>query len=611
MSGSGHRRKISKEFKAKIIDDFINSTLSIQEVCAKHDIKINTFRWWCQTDSELNRAARERSQITSKKPRYTFEQRKAAVEAYLKSGLSYAQFAKVYGLSTMSINVWTKIYLDKGPQGLQTEQINKFRGRKQIPDSLKQEITQVKMDNPKFGLRKIRDFLKRFRGVKVSHKTVGKTLKENDIPPLPIIRKKRRSSDKVRRFERAKPMQLWQSDITSYVLTRHSQRVYLTVFLDDHSRYIVAWNLQLRQTNDLVIDALLNGIQKFGKPEEVLTDQGRQYFAWRGRSDFKKTLDKEGIRHVVSRSHHPQTLGKCERLWETVKNELWDRAKPQELEEARTRLKHFFNHYNHFRPHQGLDGMTPADRFFGLENEIRKKLEETMEENALRMAIGDSPRVPVFLIGQIGHRSISLHGENGQLVLNTPDGESHKVDYKQFGHVGKELLNDNRNKAEEIKRTQARESKQGSTASGASEESLGGSNGGGKTESAISGDATPGVLDGTDYKTGVSKGDRPSPSENLAVVTTSDLRNASGVAQATEKNSEGADFDRRRKSEDSKEENTGVGKENRDAGPLDRDLARDARLPGYENTNGEANSGSRSEEAWQTEEKPDTEGSSS
>jgi transposase InsO family protein len=77
----------------------------------------------------------------------------------------------------------------------------------------------------------------------------------------------------VRRFERARPGELWQSDITSFLLTRHRQRVYLTVFLDDHSRYIVSHSLRTRQTSDLVTETLLDGIARFGKPKEVLTDQ--------------------------------------------------------------------------------------------------------------------------------------------------------------------------------------------------------------------------------------------------------------------------------------------------------------------------------------------------
>jgi transposase InsO family protein len=137
---------------------------------------------------------------------------------------------------------------------------------------------------------------------------------------------RRKRKEIVRRFERSKPGELWQTDITSYVLTRSRVRVYLTVFLDDFSCYVVSWQLATHQKSALVCEALMDGIERFGQPEEVLSDYGRQYFAWRGKADFQHLLVRGGIRHVVSRTHHPETLGKCERLWETVGVELWGRS---------------------------------------------------------------------------------------------------------------------------------------------------------------------------------------------------------------------------------------------------------------------------------------------
>jgi len=53
-------------------------------------------------------------------------------------------------------------------------------------------------------------------------------------------------------------MQLWQTDITSFVLPRSKDRVYLVVFMDDHSRYIVSWSFALKQTGQFVIDSLVD-----------------------------------------------------------------------------------------------------------------------------------------------------------------------------------------------------------------------------------------------------------------------------------------------------------------------------------------------------------------
>jgi transposase InsO family protein/transposase-like protein len=442
-SGSG-KRKFSDSEKRKILREFKAHKGPKDEFFRAQGIPASgVYRWLKEAkEKKAGKAGpAPRPKIdgpTSGKVQERFVARKEAVEAFLKSGSTLKEFSKVWGVSHNSLARWCKVYEERGAKGLESGIYGegKKRGRKGSSPHLKAQIVAVQTENPNFGLKKVRDFLFRFRGVKASTGTVRKTIVEAKLPRAPVRAKKRkRSSDKVRRFERAKAMQLWQSDITSFVLTRHSQRVYLTVYMDDHSRYIVAWSLQLRQKSDLVMDSLLMGIQRFGKPEEVLTDQGRQYFSWRGKSDFQKLLDKEGIRHVVARSHHPQTLGKCERFWETVGQEFWERVKPQELEDTRERLGHFIAHYNHFRPHQGLDGMTPADRFFGLAVEIRKAVEATFAQNELRLAVGEAPRSPVFLIGQIGDQPVSLHGESGNLVVQTPGGGIQRLEYSSFGHA--------------------------------------------------------------------------------------------------------------------------------------------------------------------------------
>jgi len=362
---------------------------------------------------------------------YTPEERREAVESYLKSGMTKKAFSQVWGISDVTLYTWVAKYDKSGPKGLERKP-HAGKGKIRIAKAVRDEIVWAKRFFPDFGLKRVRDYLFRFRGVKVSEGSINKTLKAADIAPPPPKKKVKRKK-KVRRFERSKPGSLWQSDITSYVLTRHGSRAYLTVFLDDCSRYVVSFALALHQKQDLVMEALLSGLDRFGKPKEILTDQGRQYYSWRGKSFFQKYLEKQGIRHVVARSHHPQTVGKCERLWKTVQEEYWSRAQPQEIDEAREGLTHFFAHYNHHRPHQGIDGLVPADRFFNAESEVRRALEKQHAENELRVALGERPRRGVYLVGQIGNRAVSLHGERGKLVIQSPDGEEERIDPKELG----------------------------------------------------------------------------------------------------------------------------------------------------------------------------------
>lgn len=400
---------VTKEERSALLAQFKTSGLGPFEFAKEHNINRVTFRNWIWQS--------EKPESIGK--RYSPTERKKVVEAYLKSGMSVFEFSRVWGLSHSTLHDWLGRYETCGSDGL----MNRPRSAKdrrlgmKTPQAIQNEILEIKRKEPTMGFGRIRNWLYRVRGMRVSKNTVGKTIKQEGLPLALRPRKRRRSSERVRRFERARSMQLWQSDITQFTLGPASMRVYLTVFMDDHSRYIVGWRLQSKQTADLVLDAFRDAIVRFGKPEEVLTDQGRQYFAWRGKSELEKLLEKEGIKHVVSRAHHPQTLGKCERFWETVANEFWTRAKPQDLEEARIRIKHFIDHYNHQRPHQGINGMTPADRFFGVAEEVREIIEKTVSDNALRMALDELPQPPAFLIGQVGDQRIAFHGKGGGFYL--------------------------------------------------------------------------------------------------------------------------------------------------------------------------------------------------
>lgn len=298
---------------------------------------------------------------------------------------------------------------------------------------MKGHIVAVKEQNPTFGFRRVRDFLARFVGLKVSTGSVRRTLEAAGLPKVKPPRRRRRRASEPRRFERSRPGELWQTDITTLPVVWRRTPLYLVAFLDDHSRYVVSWGLHTTQRQEIVLEAFEEAAQRWGNPKEVLSDQGRQFFAWRGKTTFQKLLRKKGVEHAVARAHHPATCGKIERFWETLKRELWDLIEPKDLEEARERIRHFIAHYNHFRPSQALEGMVPADRFFGAEKEVREAIERAMKENELRLALGQEPRKPLFLVGQIGDRMVSLHGEKGKVVVQTEDGVRREMASEEFG----------------------------------------------------------------------------------------------------------------------------------------------------------------------------------
>lgn len=535
----------SLEKRLVLVKEYLQTGGSQSAFCRAKGINGATFNGWLQEyQSEGEEALRKRHEQYLASGHhdgpYSPDERRQAVEMYLKSGNSIYDFARVWGVSESALGHWVDRYQEGGPQALETRR----SGGRPRRLGMREEITGVKNRFPDFGLRKVKDFLFRFHGVKVSTGSVRNALREKGLDSKGA-RKRRRKIQPPRRFERAVAGDLWQSDITSFLLTRRHERVYLTVFLDDYSRYIVSWGLYLHQKQDIVTETLLDGIERFGKPREVLTDQGRQYFAWRGKGDFQKLLIREGIQHVVARTHHPQTVGKTERFWSTVGEEFWDRIQPQDFTEAKERFGHFVAHYNHFRPHQGIDGMVPADRFFGVESQVRQALEKALSRNELHLALGEKPRKPVFLVGQVGDQQVSLHGEGGRIIFQTQDGNIQEMGIEGLGTLGGKNGAGNDESGRNSTNAQAGnkgqvetpdENKVQDTAqtSSTSEGLVGCGNTGGTEAGPRNGGGDPGALDGAAGPDGSGREVGDALGEDLAALPASPFRADCWVIEATE-----------------------------------------------------------------------------
>jgi transposase InsO family protein len=284
----------------------------------------------------------------------------------------------------------------------------------------------LKEANPEWGCERIAALLLRGPGLPASPEAVARVLREAgyELEEAPT----RPHPDHVRHFERARPNQLWQTDLFTFVLKRQNRRVYLVAFLDDHSRFLVSYGLHASQSTALVLEVLRAGLASHGCPQEILTDNGSQYVTWRGKSAFSRELEKRGIRQVVASPRHPQTLGKIERFWGTLWRECVEAAVFLDLGDAQKRVGLFIDHYNFQRPHQGIGGLVPADRFFGAAPEVLRTLKARVAANALELARHGCPKAPFYLTGQVGGQPFSLHAEGERVILTGASGTRREID---------------------------------------------------------------------------------------------------------------------------------------------------------------------------------------
>ena len=151
----------------------------------------------------------------------------------------------------------------------------------------------------------------------------------------------------------------------------------LTV-MDDYSRSILAWKLQLDMTADSLIQVLQLAVDVTGMTEvpledrtRLLSDNGSGYVS----RAFRDYLNLIGIRHILAAPYHPQTNGKLGRYHQSIKHEVNQAPYevPGDLEVA---IAGFVDYYNNRRYHKALGNVTPDDVLHGRREGILIKRSE-------------------------------------------------------------------------------------------------------------------------------------------------------------------------------------------------------------------------------------------
>lgn len=220
----------------------------------------------------------------------------------------------------------------------------------------------LKRDGWDYGARSIHSRLKR-AGIDVpSARTVHRVLvRAGLVEPQPA--KRPRSSFK--RFEHPAPNACWQLDGTEWALADQSEACILRL-TDDHARMILASRAAPAETTLEAWALVETALARHGRPVMVLSDGGSAFTSRRttgGISVFEQRLREQGINPVVSSPRHPQTCGKKERDWQPLKRWLAAHPPAATLAELQSLLDAYDVLFNTDRPHQGINGLTPAERY--------------------------------------------------------------------------------------------------------------------------------------------------------------------------------------------------------------------------------------------------------
>ena len=181
------------------------------------------------------------------------------------------------------------------------------------------------------------------------------------------LRRRRKRREEFRRWERERP---WSSGRwTSWrgVLLEGGAELKLVTGIDDHSRFCVAAGLVRRAVSRAVCGVLLGALERYGVPDEILTDNGKVFTGRYGLRPaevmFDRILREQGIAHRLTGVRQPTTTGKIERFHQSLRREFLAGRVFASLDEAQTEIDAWVSGYNTERPHQALEMATPAERF--------------------------------------------------------------------------------------------------------------------------------------------------------------------------------------------------------------------------------------------------------
>ena len=293
------------------------------------------------------------------------DQRYQAVMAVVQDGWMVTEVAQRLGAARQSVHNWIARYEDGGLPALADRSHRPQTCSHQITPELEAMICELRRKHPGWGPRRIEHQLFK-QGVDPmpSCSSIYRCLRRHNLIEL---RRRKKRRDEFRRWERDRPMQLWQMDVMGGILLDDGTDLKVVTGVDDHSRFCIAAGLVRRATSRAVCEVFSASLKTYGIPDEVLTDNGKVFTGRFGLHHTEVLFDRicreNGISHRLTSARAPTTTGKIERFHQSLRKEFLADRSFASLDDAQDSLDGWVHDYNTERPHQALEMAAPADRF--------------------------------------------------------------------------------------------------------------------------------------------------------------------------------------------------------------------------------------------------------
>ena len=289
--------------------------------------------------------------------------------------------SRVYSRGTL--DRWVRAYRDQGLDGLKPQPRADIGAVRHHPEFL-EEAARLRHELPARSAAQISAILLARHGVRVAQRTIRAHLQRRGLGRAALVGVSRSYG----RFEADRPNELWIGDVLvgPFVPTPRvagSQRAYLFLLVDDHSRLLLHGRWFPEQTARAGQEVLRAAIQRRGLPEKLYVDNGAPYT----NAAIERTCAVLGIRLIHSRPYSPQGRGKQERLNRFIRERFLLEAEAQGItrfRELNDRFLAWAEQVCNTREHAET-GQVPVLRF--LSQGMPRGVEPSLLRDAFRAAI--------------------------------------------------------------------------------------------------------------------------------------------------------------------------------------------------------------------------------
>ena len=230
-----------------------------------------------------------------------------------------AQILESSGLSERQLRRYIQRYREEGWRSLEDVPRSDKGRLREISETVVDEAVKLRQELPTRSVPRIIQILegeKIVRPGEVARTSLNRHLIQRGYGASQL-RAEGKTAKPSSRFERARRNDLFQADIkygVSLKVDGKKKNTYLLTMIDDKTRMPMHAEWYGTQRLPILEDCFRKALLKFGKPKDVLVDNGKIFVSkW-----FRLACARLGIRHIAAKPYAAQTKGKCEKYHQRV-----------------------------------------------------------------------------------------------------------------------------------------------------------------------------------------------------------------------------------------------------------------------------------------------------